>query len=280
VRNIGIKGGSAVANAGAAGRRCAACGRELPAQKGRGRVRLYCDASCRSKARRTRQAARGNVKINLTRKIREGNLDNVPDAVPANHPLVLTRVISAARVALDDVPADAVLAPLEAVAVVRSLARVVEEGMREAVQQARQAGHTWAEIGELLGTTRQAAFQRFGRPLDPRTGAPMADEILPGAAERAAVLLADVAEQRWEQATSGFGQRMAKALDARGLAAAWAQVIGMAGAYQGMGEPIARQAGDYTVVDVPLRFEAAELTGRVSYDHAGQVAGLFFLNQP
>jgi hypothetical protein len=34
------------------------------------------------------------------------------------------------------------------------------------------------------------------------------------------------------------------------------------------------------VVDVPLRFEAAELTGRVSYDRSGQVAGLFFLNQP
>jgi len=147
--------------------------------------------------------------------------------------------------------------------VVRSLARAVEEGLREAIQNARLAGHTWAEIGELLGTTRQAAFQRFGRPLDPRTGVPMSDTILPDAAERAAGLLADVAEQRWEQATSGFDQRMAKALDPRGLAAAWAQVIGLAGEYQGMGEPLAHQAGDYTVVDVPLRFEAAEMTGRV-----------------
>jgi hypothetical protein len=34
------------------------------------------------------------------------------------------------------------------------------------------------------------------------------------------------------------------------------------------------------VVDVPLRFEAAELTGLVSYDRAGQVPGLFFLNRP
>ena len=108
----------------------------------------------------------------------------------------------------------------------------------------------------------------------------MSDAVLPGAAERAAVLLADVAGQRWGQAATGFDQRMAKALDARGLAAAWAQVVGMAGAYQGMGEPVAHQVGDYTVVDVPLRFEAAELTGRVSYDRAGQVAGLFFLNQP
>ena len=190
-----------------------------------------------------------------------------------------SRVISAARVAVDGVPEVAALPPLEAVTVVRSLARVVEDGLREAVQQARQFGHTWAEIGELLGTTRQAAFQRFGRPLDPRTGVPMADTILPGAAERTASLLADVAEQRWEQATSDFNERMAKALDARRLAAAWVQVVGTAGAYEGMGEPVAHQ-GDYTVVDVPLRFEAAEMTGRVSYDHAGQVAGLFFLNQP
>jgi hypothetical protein len=96
----------------------------------------------------------------------EGNLDNVPDTVPAGHSPALPRVIAAARVALDGEPGAAALTPLtplETVAVVRSLARSVEEGLREAVQRARQAGHTWAELGELLGTTRQAAFWRFGR---------------------------------------------------------------------------------------------------------------------
>jgi hypothetical protein len=269
-----------VANTATPGRHCAACGRELPAQQGRGRIRLYCDASCRSKARRTRQASREHVNLNLTNRIREVNLDNVPDVALASNPPVLTRVLSAARVAVDGVYEGAALAPLEAVTVVRSLARVVEDGLREAVHQARQAGHTWAEIGDLLGTTRQAAFQRFGRPLDPRTGVPMAEEILPGAAERAAGLFADVAEQRWAQVTPGFDARMTEALDAQRLAAAWAQVVGTAGEYQGMGEPVAYQAGDYTVVNVRLRFEAAELTGRVSYDRAGQVAGLYFLNQP
>ena len=104
----------------------------------------------------------------------------------------------------------------------------------------------------------------------------MSDTILPDAAERALGLLADVAEQRWAQATAGFNQRMAEAVDASGLAAAWAQVVGTVGEYEGMGEPVAHQAGDYTVVDVPLRFEAAEMTGQVSYDRDGQVAGLFF----
>jgi hypothetical protein len=268
-----------VANAGTPGRHCGVCGRPLPPQNGPGRIRLYCDATCRSKARRTRQATDRHVKQDLTNHNREDNLDNVPNAVPARDPQLLTRVLNAAHMAVDGVPADTALTPLTTVTAVRSLARVVEEGLREAVQNARQAGHTWAEIGELLSTTRQAAFQRFGRPLDPRTGAPMSDTILPGAAERAAALLADVSEQRWEQATGGFNQRMAEALDARGLAAAWAQVVGTAGEYQGMGEPVAHQAGDYTVVDVPLRFEAAEVTGQVYYDRAGQVAGLFLLNQ-
>jgi hypothetical protein len=271
-----------MANTGAAGR-CVACGRELPAQQGRGRVRLYCDASCRSKARRSRghgrPASAQDVNMNLTNPRREGNLDNVPAGSPEDGPAVLTRVISAARVAVDDVPAGQPLEPLAAVAVIRSLARVVEEGLRLAVQQARQAGHTWAEVGDLLGTTRQAAFQRFGRPLDPRTGVPMAQEILPGAAERASSLFADVGEQRWDQARAGFNQQMSERLDATALAGVWAQVIGTVGGYEGMGEPVAHQAGDYTVVDVPLHFEAADLTGRVSYDRAGQVAGLFFLNE-
>ena len=273
-----------MANAATSGRHCLACGRPLPIQNGPGRIRLYCDSTCRSKARRTRQAATDrHVNQNLTNDSREGNLDNVPKPVPPRDPQLLTRVLNAANaanaanVAVDGIPAG--LSPLTTVTVVRSLARLVEEGLREAVQNARQAGHTWAEIGELLGTTRQAAFQRFGRPLDPRTGVPMSDTILPGAAERAASLLADVTEQRWAQATADFNQRMAQALDARGLAAAWARVVGTAGEYQGMDEPVAHQAGDYTVVDVPLRFEAAEMTGRVSYDRAGQVAGLYFLSQ-
>ena len=270
-----------MANAATPPRHCDACGRLLPDQSGPGRVRRYCDATCRSRARRTRE----HVNQNLTTGQREGNLDNVPNVAPGRDPQLLARVLDAAQLAVEGVPADPALipliplTPLATVTAVRSLARVVEEGLREAVQNARDAGHTWAEIGELLGTTRQAAFQRFGRPLDPRTGAPMSDTILPDAAGRAATLLADVAEQRWAQATEGFNQRMAQALDPRRLAAAWAQVVGMAGEYQGMGEPVAHQAGDYTVVDVPLRFEAAEMNGRVSYDRAGQVAGLYFLNQ-
>ena len=121
---------------GAEARHCVACGRKLPTRKGRGRVRLYCDASCRGKARRTRerQARPPDVKISLTHQDRKGNLDNMPAGAPEDGPPVLTRVLSAARVAVDGVPPGPALESLDAVAVIRSLARVVEDGLREAAQ--------------------------------------------------------------------------------------------------------------------------------------------------
>jgi len=38
-----------------------------------------------------------------------------------------------------------------------------EDELRDAVAAARNAGDTWDAIGVALGTTRQAAYQRFGR---------------------------------------------------------------------------------------------------------------------
>lgn len=38
-----------------------------------------------------------------------------------------------------------------------------EAALRRAVDDARAAGESWAVIGAALDTTRQAAFQRFGR---------------------------------------------------------------------------------------------------------------------
>jgi len=165
--------------------------------------------------------------------------------------------------------------PLDAVVATRDLARAVDRALRAAVERARVTGHTWQEIGDVLGSTRQAAFQRFGRPLDPRTGTPMADKILPGAAERAAALVADLTDGRWAEVRRDFDETVAAGMSAAQLAATWAQTVGLVGRYEGMGEPVSHQAGDHTVVDIPLSFEAGELTARVAYDGDGKVAGLF-----
>jgi hypothetical protein len=53
--------------------------------------------------------------------------------------------------------------PLEGVRECCRLATAVEKALREEVRLARQAGHSWAEIGRILGVTKQAAWERFGK---------------------------------------------------------------------------------------------------------------------
>lgn len=253
---------------------CAACGRPLPAQEGRGRQRYYCGATCRSAARRGRSRAvagtgRRPVNAGLTVADRKAILDRVSGTAD-----VVDQVVAATgRFGDDWTDPD----PLTAVRSARQLARAVDDALRAAVRRARDTGRTWQEIGDLLGTSRQAAFQRFGRPLDPRTGAPMAQALLPGATELAATLLADLMSGRYDEVRRDFDDTMRKTLDATKLADTTAQLAGMVGAYEGMGGPFARAQHDFTVVDVPLRFEAGEMVGRVVYRSDGQVAGLFVL---
>lgn len=42
-----------------------------------------------------------------------------------------------------------------------------EQELREAVAAAREAGDSWTVIGAALGTTKQAASQRFGKGAPP-----------------------------------------------------------------------------------------------------------------
>lgn len=147
--------------------------------------------------------------------------------------------------------------------------------LRAAVDRARAGGHTWHEIGDVLGTTRQAAFQRFGRPIDPRTGEPMATALLPEAGEKALALLGRWAGAEFDRMRDDFDETMRRELPAEELARVWAMVIGTVGAFEGLGEPMIHAAGPITVVDVPMRFEAGQFGGRVSFDQEGAVAGLF-----
>lgn len=85
---------------------------------------------------------------------------------PAEERAILAKLLSANAELVAEVlhpadgkPATSVMAALRAA---RSLDGVVDDVLRTLVQQARAEGHTWAEVGELFGTSRQAAFQRFG----------------------------------------------------------------------------------------------------------------------
>jgi len=176
----------------------------------------------------------------------------------------------------------AVPSGLSAVQLAVALRQVADQALASCVQQARAAGHTWQELGDVLQTTRQAAFQRFGRPVatmaDPRTGLPMTEETLPGAAELALDVLGALFEGRDEQIAADFDETMRAQLPLAKLADVRLQLRDLVGAYEGAGEPFVRRIGHHTVVDVPLEFEAGPMKGRVAYDQDGRIAGLFVLN--
>lgn len=146
--------------------------------------------------------------------------------------------------------------------------------LRAAVDRARAGGHTWQEIGEVVGTTRQAAFQRFGRPVDPRTGQAMTAG-LPDAAERALALLSEYAAARFDRVRDDFDETMRRELGTEQLATVWAMVVGSVGAFERFGEPVVHAAGDLTVVDVLMHFEAGRGVAQVSFRREGTVAGLY-----
>ena len=254
---------------------CASCGRSLPVNEGRGRPREYCNATCRSAARRRRDRADEAVPLSvnpfLTESGRRGSLGAMPDPASGPQPPPGGRPET-------EPEADGRL--LEAIATARRSAAEADAALQRAVGRARESGHSWREIGVVLETTRQAAFQRFGRPLDPRTGAPLNRTVAPGAAEKAVAIFADMAACRWEAVCRTFGESMRAQLDADRLAAGWLQTIGGIGSFERMGEAFARTLGDKTVVNIPLYFEAGERTGRVSLDGAGEVVGLFIRPAP
>lgn len=142
---------------------------------------------------------------------------------------------------------------------------------------ARAAGCTWQEIGDAAGVTRQAAFQRFGRPIDPRTGEPMNRSMIAHVDVMATDVLDKIRAGDWAAVVDRFTETMAAGLDVDQLATAWASVIALGGEVEGLDTPFARMHGLYSVVDIGLRQEAGEYVFRVSFDEAGKIAGLFFL---
>ncbi|KOV67632.1 hypothetical protein ADK64_09095 [Streptomyces sp. MMG1121] len=182
--------------------------------------------------------------------------------------------------------AEAVGSPLAAPAYLDLVRRsqdvddLAEQVLKLCVQQCRDAGHTWQEIGDLLGVTRQAAFQRFGKPIDPRTGEPMDKTVrMADAAERAVRIVTDVLDGRMEQARQSFNAQVLEAFTDEVRGSGLATVAGLVGAFEGFGEeePFVRRIGDHTVVDVPLRYEAGDMKARVAFDTDEKVAGLFIL---
>lgn len=169
--------------------------------------------------------------------------------------------------------------PLEWVRAARAIQHRADALMAAAVEQARDDGRTWQEIGDILGVSRQAAFQRYGKPIDPRTGEAMNTNPLPGAGELAGTVIADLAQGRWAEVSARFDDTMRDRLTDEGLAQAWAHIVGLAGAYESHGDVEAVRAGDFTTTNTPLCFEAGDFVARITFRDDRTVAGLYILDR-
>ena len=89
-----------------------------------------------------------------TRTLADEEADAIRDAV--------TEAVLATPVGLRDALEDDPQAYLRLVVSTRVAAAQTSKLLREAIDGARAAGHSWDTIGRLLGVSRQAAQQRFG----------------------------------------------------------------------------------------------------------------------
>lgn len=163
---------------------------------------------------------------------------------------------------------------MRAIAATRSLDMIVEDTLRALVDQARAAGHTWAEIGELLHVTRQAAFQRFGGGRRPTAEDGVAVPVA-GAVEAAVPVLQAFLDGRFDDARATFGDRMLDACSVQLLTDVREKVREYGGEVQALGTPVVSVREGYTGVDIPVALERADGIGRVVLDADRRVVGFF-----
>src|ERR1700735_3525888 len=123
---------------------CAACGRALPAPAGKGRIRRYCDATCRSAARRQRESREPQAGIDVNNGLTDDRRHVSVDAMrdhdePADR--TAGRIRDTADSFLAGVPRPGAGSPLTAIAAARELAAAASAALQETVDRARAAGH-------------------------------------------------------------------------------------------------------------------------------------------
>ena len=166
---------------------------------------------------------------------------------------------------------------MAAVSATRTLDLIVNDILHALVRQARAEGRTWAEIGEVLHVTRQAAFQRFGGAADDPRAQEGVMKPIHGAADKASVILGDWLHERYDAVRRDFDARMLEQCTVEMLQAVRGQTRQTGGEPVEMGAGAVSVRSGYTVVDVPIAFERAEATGRVAFDADERVAGFFIL---
>jgi len=190
--------------------------------------------------------------------------------------LALTTNAQMVAAVLRGVEEPATQSVMAAIAATRTLDMLVNDTLHALVRRARNEGHTWAEIGQVLNVSRQAAFQRFGGGQTPDTG----DESLqpiPDSGPKATHILELVFAKKWDELWTTFDDRVPKLASVELFESTLANVASTFGELVAFGTPTSNVVGDYTVVDVPIALEKGDGIGKVSFNADEQVAGVYLL---
>jgi len=163
-----------------------------------------------------------------------------------------------------------------AIAAIRSLSVIVEDTLRGLVDQARAEGRTWADIGEVLHVSRQAAFQRFGGQSGRRIEHEEVGLVaVPDAGEVALSVVRHFLDCEWEQTRAAFDERMLEFCSVGALESVRARVREGGGELLEVGTPSVSLRAGITIVEVLLAFERGDAISQVAINADKQVSGFF-----
>ncbi|WP_052054361.1 hypothetical protein [Corynebacterium freneyi] len=170
-----------------------------------------------------------------------------------------------------------------------------EDQLITAVTRAHDEGKTWAQIGAELGMTRQAAFKRFGKVTDPRTGELMSPRPIDSLPQLAEKFIEHVSRNEEEAGTGMLSHSIRKDLPWSSIMDTWSTMLAETGALQNTGpvdlthpkgskestNPLGLLTGKVlgtVIAVVPLHHEAGEWVARIAFDKHDAIIGVLFLD--
>ncbi len=173
----------------------------------------------------------------------------------------------AARLA-DPLDAEGVVAALRQAEELKHLA---DDLLVATAVRAHDAGLSWQDIGNQLGISRQAAYQRFAVGSSADDGRRREDTEL---IDQVRKLFAAIDFGDLERIGAEFTPRMLAQVPPSTVTALWADAVESLGSFDRLIAATVRRNGSTRFVHCSLVFADGILDGRVAVDRSGKVAGL------
>lgn len=160
---------------------------------------------------------------------------------------------------------------VSALRLAEELKNLADSLLGQAASNAHAAGLSWQDIGNQLGISRQAAFQRFSAAGGPGPVARRGEGQL---LELARGVFDALAAGRFAEVRASFTEPMAGQVTEPELAGVWNGCIASFGAYERMTAASVRHNGSMRVVHCSLVFADGILDGRIALDRSRRIGGL------